>query len=92
MFKDNSGAIEMAVVHKWIPRTKHLATKLHHFQSYVNCGEVFGTWYPLMDHRHFNGPGVIFEHSAVNLYLMVKDVESFPYNLFEKLHKWDGFS
>ena len=29
--KDNSGAIEMAVVHKWRPRTKHLARKLHHF-------------------------------------------------------------
>ena len=31
VFEDNSGAIEMAVVHKWIPSTKHLATKLHHF-------------------------------------------------------------
>ena len=25
VFEDNSGAIEMAVVHKWRPRTKHLA-------------------------------------------------------------------
>ena len=40
VFRDNSGAIEMAVVHKWRPRTKHLATKLHHFQSYVNSGEI----------------------------------------------------
>ena len=40
VFEDNSGAIEMAVVHKWRPRTKHLATKLHHFRSYVNSGEV----------------------------------------------------
>ena len=36
VFEDNSRAIEMAVVHKWTPRTKHLATKLHHFRSYVN--------------------------------------------------------
>ena len=56
------------------------------------CSEVFGTWSPLMDHRHFNVPGVILENSAVNLYLMVKDVESFPFHFFEKLHKRDGFS
>ena len=35
VFEDNSGAIEMAVVHKWRPCTKHLATKLHHFRSYI---------------------------------------------------------
>ena len=29
------------------------------------CSEVFGTWPPLMDHRHFYGPGVILEHSAL---------------------------
>ena len=40
VFKDNSGAIEMVVVHKWRPRTKHLATKLHHYRSYVNSGEI----------------------------------------------------
>ena len=40
VFEDNSGAIEMAVVHKWRPCTKHLATKLHHFRSYVNSGEI----------------------------------------------------
>ena len=40
VIEDNSGAIEMAVVHKWRPRTKHLATKLHHFRSYVNSGEI----------------------------------------------------
>ena len=40
VFEDNSGAIEMAVVHKWRPRTKHLATKLHHFRSYVNYGKI----------------------------------------------------
>ena len=40
VFEDNSDAIEMAVVHKWRPRTKHLGTKLHHFRSYVNSGEI----------------------------------------------------
>ena len=40
VFEDNSGAIEMVVVHKWRPRTKHIATKLHHFRSYVNSGEI----------------------------------------------------
>ena len=40
VFEDNSSAIEMAVFHKWTPRTKHLATKLHHFRSYVNLGEI----------------------------------------------------
>ena len=40
VFEDNSGAIEMAVVHKRRPRTKHLATKFHHFRSYVNSGKV----------------------------------------------------
>ena len=40
VFEDNSGAKEMVVVHKWIPRTKHLSTKLHHFRSYVNSGKI----------------------------------------------------
>ena len=40
VFKDNSGAIEIVVVHKWRPRTKHLATKLHRFRSYVNSVEI----------------------------------------------------
>ena len=40
VFKDNSGAIEMEVVEKWRPRTKNLATKLYHFRSYVNSGEI----------------------------------------------------
>ena len=50
----------------------HVGSKMMQFRS-----KVFGTWPPLMDHRHFNGPGVIFEQSAVNPYLMVKDIESF---------------
>ena len=40
VFEDNSGAIEMAVVHKWRPRTKQLATKLHHSRSFVNSGVI----------------------------------------------------
>ena len=40
VFKDNSVSIEMVVAHKWIPRTKQLATKLHHFLSYLNSGQI----------------------------------------------------
>ena len=40
VFEDNSGAVEMATHHKFRPRTKHLNIKLHHFQDYVNRGEV----------------------------------------------------
>ena len=40
VFADNSGALEIALVHKWRPRTKHLATKLHHFWSYVTKGDI----------------------------------------------------
>ena len=31
VFEDNSGALEMAKIHKYRPRTKHLNVKLHHF-------------------------------------------------------------
>ena len=31
VLEDKSVAIEVVVVHKWRPRTKHLATKLYHF-------------------------------------------------------------
>ena len=40
VFEDNSGALEMARVHKYRPRTKHLNVKLHHFRSYVESKEV----------------------------------------------------
>ena len=40
VFEDNSGAIEMAQVHKYRPRTKHLNVKLHHFRMYVECKEI----------------------------------------------------
>lgn len=35
VFEDNSGALEMAKIHKYRPRTKHLCVKLHHFRDYV---------------------------------------------------------
>ena len=40
VFEDNSGALEIATVHKWRPCTKHLATKLHHFWSYIAKGDI----------------------------------------------------
>ena len=40
VFEDNSGALEMANIHKYRPRTKHLNVKLHHFRQYVNDGSV----------------------------------------------------
>jgi len=40
VFEDNSGALEMAKVHKYRPRTKHLCVKLHHFRDYVERGEI----------------------------------------------------
>ena len=40
VFEDNSGAIEIARVKKYRPRTKHLNMKLHHFRSYVERKEV----------------------------------------------------
>ena len=40
VFEDNSGAIEMARVHKFRPLTKHINVKLHHFRDYVERGEI----------------------------------------------------
>lgn len=40
VFEDNSGALEMAKVHKYRPRTKHLNVKLHHFRDYVERKEI----------------------------------------------------
>lgn len=39
-FKDNSGALEMANIHKLRPRTKHLAVTWHHFHHYVEDGSI----------------------------------------------------
>ena len=40
VFEDNSGALEMAKVHKHRARTKHLNVKLHHFRDYVSRGRI----------------------------------------------------
>ena len=40
VFEDNSGALEMAKVHKYRPRTKHLNVKLHHFRSYIDGKQI----------------------------------------------------
>ena len=39
-FQDNTGAIEMAIVPKYRPRTKHMNIKYHHFRQAVTNGEV----------------------------------------------------
>ena len=40
VFEDNSGAIELATIHKYRPRTKHLNIRLHHFRDYVTKGLI----------------------------------------------------
>ncbi len=40
VFEDNSGALKMARVHKYRPRTKQLNVKLHHFRDYVKRKEI----------------------------------------------------
>ena len=40
VFEDNSGALHMANVHKYRPRTKHLNVKLHHFRQHVDEGKI----------------------------------------------------
>ena len=39
-FEDNSGTLEMAKVHTFRPRTKHINVKLHHFRQYVEKGKI----------------------------------------------------
>lgn len=40
VFEDNTGALEIARVAKYRPRTKHLNIRLHHFRSYVDDGQI----------------------------------------------------
>ena len=40
VFEDNSGAVEIATVHKFRPRTKHINTIYHHFRHYVEQGKI----------------------------------------------------
>jgi hypothetical protein len=39
-FQDNSGALEMATVHKMRPRSRHLNNRYHWFREHVNSGLV----------------------------------------------------
>ena len=40
VFEDNSGAVEIARVHKFRPRTKFLNNKLFHFRTFVDRGII----------------------------------------------------
>jgi hypothetical protein len=40
VFEDNSGALEIAQMKKYRPRTKHLNVRLHHFRDYVDRKEI----------------------------------------------------
>ena len=40
VFEDNTGAIEIATVHKHRPRTKHINQKFHFFRSYIDSGDI----------------------------------------------------
>ena len=40
VFEDNTGALEIATIHKVRPRTKHLNVMLHHFRQYVDQGDI----------------------------------------------------
>jgi hypothetical protein len=40
VFEDNAGAIEIAKLKKYRPRTKHINTQYHHFRQYVETGQI----------------------------------------------------
>ena len=40
VFEDNSGALEIASIHKYRFRTKHSNIKLHHFYNYVTREDI----------------------------------------------------
>lgn len=40
VFEGNTGALEIAKVRKFRPRTKHLNIRLHHFRLYVDSKEI----------------------------------------------------
>jgi len=40
VFEDNSGALEIATVHKVQPRTKHMNIQFHHFCHHINTGQM----------------------------------------------------
>jgi Reverse transcriptase (RNA-dependent DNA polymerase) len=49
VFEDNTGALEMANVHKLRPRTKHINIKYHHFRSHVSDGSIAVQYIPSKD-------------------------------------------
>jgi Reverse transcriptase (RNA-dependent DNA polymerase) len=49
VFEDNTGALEMATVHKLRPRTKHINIKYHHFRSHVDDGSIVIKYIPSND-------------------------------------------
>jgi hypothetical protein len=40
VFEDNEGAAEIATVHKFRQRTKHIHLKYHHFREFVKLGKI----------------------------------------------------
>jgi hypothetical protein len=40
VFEDNSGALELATVYKFRPRTKHINVQYHHFRQHVESGDL----------------------------------------------------
>ena len=40
LFEDNNGTLLLATEHRYLPRTKHIALKYHHFRWFVNAGKV----------------------------------------------------
>ena len=40
VFEDDSGALEMAINHKYRPRTKYMNIKLHYFRDYATRKEI----------------------------------------------------
>ena len=40
IFEDNSGTLEMARIHKFQPRNKHVNIRLHHFRGYITRGDI----------------------------------------------------
>ena len=40
VFEDDEGAMEIATIHKFRPRTKHIHLKYHHFRDFVTKGLI----------------------------------------------------
>ena len=40
MYKDNSGALELAHLPQICPRTKHINQSFHHFHEHVECQDI----------------------------------------------------